>query len=150
MDKEFLIGLGIDESAAEAISAAARSELDEKIAEVTKDAEKQRLSEKYGHTLRRALERAGARNINAACAALGFEWDGEDFDDAPSGLGDAVDRLKRDEPYLFFGGDGLLYDPVPRCRFIGISPVESADDDENDGIEGELTYSEYVRRKSAR
>lgn len=154
MDKEFLLGLGVDESAAEAIIDEASREVGESVnaavAEAVSCAEKRRIDDKFEGSLRRALERAGARNMNAARAALAYEWDGEDFDDAPRGLDEAVKKLRDDEPYLFFGGSHSFCDSVPRRRFIGITPVESIDDDEDENYGGagrELTYSEYVRKK---
>lgn len=142
MDLQFLSGLGVDEAAAAAIIEAAQTEADERLKALGTDAEARRLRDKFGYALCRSLERMGARNIKAAGAALDFEWDGNDFDDFPCGLLEAVEKLRLEAPYLFFGGVGGVYEDIPAHSFVGIVPVEPSDEELP-----EISYSEYMRLK---
>lgn len=134
MEKEFLIGLGLDEEKADELLTAIGGEIEAFRTEIAR----QGLSDKYARSVHGALSLAGAKNVTAAHSVLDFEWDGCDFDGEPTGLSDAVASLKAEMPYLFKSDEegGECF------SFIGISPVEEAD---VDIAPEELSYSEYMR-----
>ncbi len=134
MDKNFLLGIGIDEDKAEALLEKIQAELAVVKSELTSEA----LGHKFTVALNGALSVAGAKNLTAARSVLDFNWDGNDFDGEPSGLSEAVSSLKASMPYLFAQDT----DAKDCYSFVGISPVEEAD---GDIAPEELSYSEYMR-----
>ena len=132
MDLEFLIGLGVDAEAGNAIMAQFEKELSEMNA--------RRISDKYSLCVNYALLYAGAVNVKAAAAVLEHEFTGEDFDTEPEGLKEAIDKLCEDAPYLFREKETKKKEDI--YTFVGITPAAAVDTDTD---AGELSYSEYMR-----
>ena len=92
MDKEFLVGLGLEETVAEAIWEQHQQAIDQQ--------EEKLQSLQFSHAVESAVEKAGGRNLKAVTALLDMEALRKE-EDVPAALEKALKTLKKENGWLF-------------------------------------------------
>ena len=92
MDKEFLVGLGLEEAVAQAIW--------EQHQQAMTQQEEKLQSLQFSHAVQSAVEKAGGRNLKAVTALLDMDALRKE-EDVPTALEKALKTLKKENGWLF-------------------------------------------------
>ena len=92
MEKEFLVGLGLEEAVAQAIW--------EQHQQVIAQQEEKLQSLQFSHAVQTAVEKAGGRNLKAVTALLDMDALRKE-EDVPTALETALKTLKKENGWLF-------------------------------------------------